>query len=73
MWPFMSKICIRYKTDSRITEHFCRCLRFMIRLVSRSTTALLAPVAQQVNEWILSIYRVHKYKVLFFFLDGILI
>ncbi|XP_026810121.1 transportin-3 [Rhopalosiphum maidis] len=47
MWPSMSKICTRYKTDSRITEHFCRCLRFMIRLVSRSTTALLAPVAQQ--------------------------
>lgn len=49
MWPSMSKICTRYKTDSRITEHFCRCLRFMIRLVSRSTTALLAPVAQQVS------------------------
>lgn len=46
----MSKICTRYKTDSRITEHFCRCLRFMIRLVSRSTVALLAPVAQQVNK-----------------------
>ncbi|XP_050524422.1 transportin-3 [Daktulosphaira vitifoliae] len=47
MWPSMSKICNRYKTDFRITEHFCRCLRFMIRLVSRSTIALLAPIAEQ--------------------------
>lgn len=40
----MSVLCGRYGSDGRVTERWCRCVRFGVRCSGRRCTALAAPL-----------------------------
>ncbi|PIK33175.1 Transportin-3, partial [Apostichopus japonicus] len=68
IWPVLSDILTKYQTDIRIVERWCRCLRFAIRTISKSSNSLLSPlVLQMVN-----IYENQKHSC-FLYLGSILV
>ncbi|XP_071823709.1 transportin-3-like isoform X1 [Apostichopus japonicus] len=68
IWPVLSDILTKYQTDIRIVERWCRCLRFAIRTISKSSNSLLSPLVLQM----VSIYENQKHSC-FLYLGSILV
>jgi transportin-3 len=68
VWPVLSQACQKFQGDSRLIERCCRCIRFAIRCVGKSSAPLLHPlVSQMVN-----IYQIHQHSC-FLYLGSILV
>lgn len=49
MWPMLSAVCDRYKTESRVIERWCRCVRFAVRCLGSQSALFLHPIVKQVK------------------------
>ncbi|XP_006826075.1 transportin-3-like [Saccoglossus kowalevskii] len=68
VWPVLSEVLNKYKSDDRIIERCCRCLRFAVRNVGKWSAVLLTPlVTQMVN-----VYQQHHHSC-FLYLGSILV
>ncbi|KAL5010143.1 hypothetical protein ScPMuIL_012448 [Solemya velum] len=68
VWPVLSEACTKYQADVRVVERCCRCIRFAVRCLGKSSASLLTPlVTQMVN-----LYQVHQHSC-FLYLGSILV
>ncbi|KAJ8315715.1 hypothetical protein KUTeg_007865 [Tegillarca granosa] len=68
VWPTLSQACTKYQGDVRIIERCCRCIRFAIRCLGKSSASLLQPLVSQM----ISLYQVHQHSC-FLYLGSILV
>jgi len=58
LWPLLSQSFVKYGADVRIIERCCRCVRFVIRCLGKSSIGLLEPVVSL----IVSLYKIHPHS-----------
>ncbi|XP_069128619.1 transportin-3-like [Argopecten irradians] len=68
VWPVLSQACEKYQADIRIVERCCRCIRFAIRCLGKSSASLLSPLVSQM----ITLYQVHQHSC-FLYLGSILV
>ncbi|KAK3585736.1 hypothetical protein CHS0354_020305 [Potamilus streckersoni] len=68
VWPVLSEACNKYQADVRIIERCCRCVRFVIRCLGKSSASLLTPLVTQM----VTLYQVHQHPC-FLYLGSILV
>lgn len=68
LWPVLSEACSKYQADNRIIERCCRCIRFAVRCLGKSSLPLLTPLVTQM----VSLYQVHPHSC-FLYLGSILV
>ncbi|KAH3738663.1 transportin-3-like [Dreissena polymorpha] len=68
VWPVLSQACTKYQADVRIIERCCRCIRFAIRCLGKSSSPLLQPLVPQM----VTLYQVHSHSC-FLYLGSILV
>ncbi|WAR09032.1 TNPO3-like protein [Mya arenaria] len=68
VWPVLAQACNKYQADVRIVERCCRCIRFAIRCLGKSSSPLLQPLVPQM----VSLYQVHSHSC-FLYLGSILV
>ncbi|XP_071133816.1 transportin-3-like [Mytilus galloprovincialis] len=68
IWPVLSETCSKFQSDIRIVERCCRCIRFVIRCLGKSSASLLTPLVTQM----ISLYQVHQHSC-FLYLGSILV
>jgi transportin-3 len=44
VWPIVAAVVTKYQSDTKIMERTCRCVRFMIRCVSKFAASILSPL-----------------------------
>jgi hypothetical protein len=54
IWPVLSETCSKFQSDIRIVERTCRCIRFVIRCLGKSSASLLTPLVAQVGTLLIS-------------------
>ncbi|XP_041355041.1 transportin-3-like [Gigantopelta aegis] len=68
IWPVLSQACSKYQADVRIVERCCRCIRFAVRCLGKSSATLLTPLVTQM----VSLYQTHQHSC-FLYLGSILV
>ncbi|KAK3097484.1 hypothetical protein FSP39_010037 [Pinctada imbricata] len=68
IWPVLSQACDKYQQDVRIIERCCRCIRFAIRCLGKSSASLLTPLVTQM----ITLYQMHQHSC-FLYLGSILV
>ncbi|ESN91665.1 hypothetical protein HELRODRAFT_189762 [Helobdella robusta] len=58
IWPAISKLMHTFKSDVKVIEHSCRCLRNAIRSYGKNDPSLVLPIMSQVVE----IYKEHPHS-----------
>ena len=48
MWPVIDTVFSKFAEDPRVMERTCRCMRFLVRSVSKQCAELLAPLVTKV-------------------------
>lgn len=68
MLPILDKSLDRWQSDYRIVERICKCLRFIIRFLSRNS----GPILQIMAERIVAVYSNHRHSC-FLYLTSVLV
>lgn len=68
IWPVLSNCFNKYQADVKIMEKACRCIRFMLRCLSKFARVILEPLVKQ----IVHLYQLHQHSC-FLYLGSILV
>ncbi|KAJ8032102.1 Transportin-3 [Holothuria leucospilota] len=68
IWQILSETLNKYQTDIRIVERWCRCIRFAVRTIGKTSNAMLSPLVMQM----VNIYQTHQHSC-FLYLGSILV
>lgn len=48
VWPFVLETCRKYEKNTRVVEHCCRAIRFMIRFLEIHSITFIESLVEQV-------------------------
>ncbi|KAM3719234.1 Transportin-3 [Dirofilaria immitis] len=68
VWPFVLEICKKYEKNTRVVEHCCRAIRFMIRFLEVHSITFIESLVEQMVD----IYNRHPHSC-FLYLASILV
>ncbi len=67
-WPHLSRTLTAFRSDARVMERGCRCIRFAIRCLRTQ----FGPILPRLAEQMVAIYREHPHSC-FLYLGSILV